>query len=352
VRAYELITRASALIRNVRRTDLDQAVELLEEASRLQADYAPTHAALANAYAFRAIGTSNPMDFASAKAHASRAIALDPLNAAAHKWKGYVLWRECLWQPALQALRRAVELNPSDATAHTLLGSCCHFSESKRQALPSLQRAVELEPLMGFGWLAQGTAPLSLLNLNEARYAFTRSVDIEGSPDAITPTVGAAAFIAETLRIEGLLEEAWGSALEGIQAAEASDHAYRDTFRAFGLCVLGRTALQRGDSEAARAAYRQVLAQLHGRTQARGSGHLMVQALAGLGRARDAAAFEQGLALFEAPHSWNFEPYFGCAPEQGLLELARAAHALGRQEEAQALLTRAREAGSLEPFEA
>jgi tetratricopeptide (TPR) repeat protein len=337
---------------SLRRADLDRAVELLEDAIQLEADHAPAHAALAQAYAFRAASTSNPSDLAAAKARADRALALDPMNAAAYKWKGYTLWREGLWQDAVPTLRKAVELNPKDAHAHTILGSCSLFYESKRTALPYLQRAVELEPLMGFGWLALGNAHLSLLSFAEARYAFTRCLETERSPQAITPTIGVAAYIAETLRIEGHLEESWRRALEGIEAAESSDHAYRDTFRAYGLCVLGRTALRRGDPEAAHAAYRQVLAHLRGRTQPRGSGHLMVQALGGLGRAGDTSAFEQGLALFEAPHSWNFEPYFGCAPERSLLELARAAHALGRQEQAEVLLTRARDAGSLEPFEA
>lgn len=352
VRAYELITRGNALITNLRAAELDRAVDLLEDAIRLEADYAPAHAALANAFAFRAIATTNAGDLASAKAHAGRAIALDPLNAAAYKWKGYVLWREGLWQEAVPTLRRAVELNPNDAHAHTILGSCCFFYESKQVALPYLQRGVELEPLFGWGWFVLGTAHLSLLNLAEAKYTFGRCLDLEGSPQAVSPTVGVAGYLAETLRLEGLLEESWRRALEGVEAAEASDHAYRDTFRAYGLCVLGRTALQRGDPEAARAAYGQAIAQLRRLTQPRGSGHLMVQALAGLGRAGDASAFEEGLQLFESPHSWNFEPFFGCTPDLGLLELARAAQALGRHEQAQALLTRAQDAGSLEPFEA
>jgi serine/threonine-protein kinase len=352
VRAYELITRGKALITGLGRAELDRAVELLEDAIRLEPDHAPAHATLANAYAFRAIATSNPSDIAAAKARADRTIVLDPTNAEAHKWKGYALWREGHSGDALRTLRKAVELNPKDAHAHTILGSCCLFFESKRAALPYLQRGAELEPLVGFAWLALGNAHLWLMHLPEARYAFTRGLELESSPQAVTPTVGVAAFLGETLRIEGQLEEAWRRALEGIRSAESSDHAYRDTFRAYGLNVLGRIALQQGNPEAARAAYRQVIAQLRGRTHPRGSGHLMVQALAGLGRAGDAPAFEEGLALFENPHSWNFEPYFGCAPELGLLELARAAHALGRQEQAEALLIRAREAGSLEPFEA
>jgi serine/threonine-protein kinase len=352
VRVYELITRASAFLAGLKREQLDQAVELLEDAIRLEPGYAPAHAALANAYAFRAIAITSSGDLDAARVAADRALALEPLNAAAHKWKGYALWRQELWQEALPVLRKAVELAPGDAQANTILGSCCLFSESKRGALPFLQRGVELEPRMGFGWFMLGTAHMALLSIPEARYAFERCLELEGSPQASSPTAGVAAYLAEALRIEGRLEEAWQRTLEGIQAAEASDHALRDSFRAYALCVLGRIALQRGEPSAARAAYGQVQAQLRGRTRTRGSGHLMIQALAGLGRAGDGAAFEEGLQLVDNPHSWNFEPFSGCTLERSLLELARAAQALERHELAQELLARARAAGSLEPFEA
>lgn len=351
VRAYELTTRANALITGLGQAELNRAVDILEDAIRIEADYAPAHASLANAYAFRSIATPNPGDLESAKAHADRAIALDPLSAAAHKWKGYALWRQGLPEQAIPTLLKAVELNPGDAHAHTILGCCRLFYGSRPAALPHLQRAVEQEPLMGWGWFALATAHLALLNLTEAQYTFTRCLEIEGSSQALSPTIGVAAYLAETLRIQGKLDEAWRRALEGIQAAEASDHANRDTFRAYGLCVLGRTALQSGETVAAVTAFGQALAQLRRRTESRAAGQLMIQALAGLGRAGDAAAFEEGVHLLENPQSWNVEPFFGCTPDQGLLELARAAHALGRGEQAQVLLARARAAGSLEPFE-
>jgi len=350
-RAYELVTRAKVLVTQFRRETLEQAIDLLEDALRLDAGYAPAHAELAHAYDFHAIATTNAVELENAIHHADRAIALDPQNGQGPLWKGYALWRQERWNEAAPVLRRAVELAPNDALAHYFLGVASFLEGAKQEALPFLQRSLELEPLNAMGWLALGADHLALLNLAEANYAFTLCVGLERKEQRVWPTAGVAAFLAEVLRMEGHLEEARRRALEGIEAAEASDHPYRDTFRAYGLCVLGRIALQQRDLDAARAAYGQVIAQLHGRTRPRSCGHLMVQALAGLGRAGDASAFERGFHLFQTRHTWNFERFNGCLPEQGLLELARAAHALGRGEEAQVLLARAREAGSLEPLE-
>jgi TolB-like protein/Flp pilus assembly protein TadD len=351
VRVYELITRARALSIQLRREALDQAIGLLDDALGLDSQSAPAHAALAHAHAFRAIATTQPEDLVQAIEHADRAIALDAGNADAYKWKGYALWRQERWGEARPVLRRAGDLAPSDAQVLYFVGAPSFMEGEKEEALPYLQRSLELEPLNAMGWLALGADHLALLNLPEAQFALGRCLDLERNPQGIYPTAGAAAFLGEVLRLQGRLAEARQRALEGVAAAEASDHPYRDVFRAYGLCVLGRIALEQHDVEAARAAYGQVVAQLRGRTRPRSCGHLMVQALGGLGRAGDESAFEEGLHLFETRHTWNFERFNGCLPEQGLMELARAAHVLGRASEAEGLLARARAAGSREPFD-
>jgi hypothetical protein len=89
---------------------------------------------------------------------------------------------------------------------------------------------------------------------------------------------------------------------------------------------------------------------LNGRPRTLGGGHLVVQALAGLARAGgDGAPFSEALALFESRQALNFQYFHGCHDDVTLLELARAARAVGRRGDAESLLARAREAGSLEP---
>ena len=53
--------------------------------------------------------------------------------------------------------------------------------------------------------------------------------------------------------MNGGLDEARTACLAGLQVVEQTDHQYRDTVRDVCLCVLGRTAMQQRDDEAARA---------------------------------------------------------------------------------------------------
>jgi len=129
---------------------------------------------------------------------------------------------------------------------------------------------------------------------------------------------------------KGISIQARSEALAGIEAAERSDHAYRDTFRAHGLTVLGRVSLDREDMAAADAAFRQVLAQAKGRPRPRAFGHLVVQALCGLARAtNDDSFFLEGQRLFEARETYNFERFYGALNEDTLSDLARAAAVFG-----------------------
>jgi tetratricopeptide (TPR) repeat protein len=349
-RSDEVVARAESLITLFRREMLEEAIHLLQGAVSLDPDHAPVHAALAHAHDMHAIATTDPAELAEAIRHADRAIALRPDYSEGHLWKGYALWRQGKWPEAAPTLRRAVELAPHDPMASYFLGVASFLEGEAREALPYLARSVELEPRYGMGWLALGADHLMLMNVADAEDAFTRCLALEGNPSTLFKTACAASFLAEALRIGGRLDEARRRVAEGIEAAESSDHPYRDTFRAYGLCVLGRTALQQGDMNGARAAYGQVIAQLRGRTRPRSCGHLMVQALAGLGRAGDQAAFHEAIHLFEARHTWNFENFNGCLPGLDLLELARAAHALGCEAEANALLARACDAGAREPL--
>jgi tetratricopeptide (TPR) repeat protein len=243
-----------------------------------------------------------------------------------------------------------MELDPSAYYAAYFAGSASLCASRKREALSYYQRAVELEPESAFAWLALGWTHVLLNQLVEGRYCLGRSVELESGGGKI-PTAGAAGYLADCLRRSGALEEARARALEGLESAERSDHMYRDTFRALCLCVLGRATLAQGDEQASRAAFRQALSQLRGRPQALGGGQLAVQALAGLARAGEGSApFEDALRLFERRHEFDFHYFYGCSDDLSLLELARAAQALGRPEEAQSLLARARAAGCLEPF--
>ena len=60
---------------------------------------------------------------AAAMTAVSRAVALDPLNARAHRAQGSVAYAARRYSDALPALKRALELNPKITYAHSLIGN-------------------------------------------------------------------------------------------------------------------------------------------------------------------------------------------------------------------------------------
>lgn len=344
--AHQSFARARPLLDQLSKGSVEQALELLEHAVTIDPGYAPALAGLAWAYGFRSIATTDPADVDSALHYAERAISIDPLSSEAHMWRGYALLRRNEHDEAAHACHRASELAPANASAPYFAGSALMFGGRAAEALPWLQRALDLDAKVGMGWLALGAAHLSLQQLLEAHYSFTRARDVEGVPVRF-PTAGAAAYIAEVLRLQGQLEDARRLAVEGLESAERSDHAYRDFFRAHALVVLGRTALDQHDLSGARAAFHQVLAQARGRPRTRSCGQLVVQALTGLARGENRVdVVAEAHRVFDARETYNFEPFFGALDEQTLFELTAASHMLGRIDEAQALARRARAAGS------
>src|SRR5262249_49142005 len=124
---------------------------------------------------------------------------------------------------------------------------------------------------------------------------------------------------------------------------------YRDSFRATGLCIIGRTALDQGEPDSAEAAFRQAVLHLRGRPLTRAGGSLLVQALAGLARAgAGPEPLEEALHLFERRAGGRYDWSMLAGDDDTLFELARAASSLGREEQARDLMSRAIDAGSTE----
>jgi tetratricopeptide (TPR) repeat protein/TolB-like protein/predicted Ser/Thr protein kinase len=345
VEAHECFARARRLLDGLNKGAVDQARELLHRAVALEPDYAAALSALANAYGFRSIATTDRTDLARAVEFADRAIDVDARNWEAYTWKGYALMRQSRFEEAAEAYRRATELNPAHAPAPYFAGSSLLFVGRIADAVPLLQRAVDLDPRLGMPWLGLGAAHLSLGLLAEARYSFERARTLEGEAVRFE-TAGADAYVADVLRAEGHLDEARTRVLSGLQAVERSDHAYRDTFRAYALVVLGQTALEQRDFEAARAAYGQVLAQAHGRPRTRSCGQLVVRAKVGLAAASGSVElYEQAAHLYDERSSYNFEPFFGALDHQTLFALAGVAQLLGRSGEMTEFLARAQRVG-------
>ena len=155
---------------------------------------------------------------------------------------------------------------------------------------------------------------------------------------------GYGGFHGECLRRVGRLDEARAHCLAALEDVEKSDHMFRDTNRVVSLVALGRTALQQHDTSAARAAYGQAIAHVRGRQRTLAGGCLLVQALAGLTRADDdPAPYAEAVHVHQCRDRWDFSAYWMCEEGTTLMDLARAAWSLGREDEARKWLSAATE---------
>jgi serine/threonine-protein kinase len=346
--AYERHARGRRQFLHLEKGSLDQARHFYEQAIGSDPAHAPSLAGLAAVHAMRFTFLTDFRELETSAGYARRAIAADETLAEPRIWLGYCLFREGKTDEAVAQEKRASELDPSLFYAPYF--AACAFALAGRyaEARPLFQRSLELEPKHGWGFLGLGWSHLELGASAEALWCLEKAAELERVQSSQI-TVGAAGLLGEALRRLGDLDGARARCLEGLESVEKSDSMYRDTFRGVCLCALGRTALEQGDISAARAAFAQAVSHLRGRPHGLGGGFLLVQALAGQARAGEGGGpFEEAVRLHRDRQGFNFSNMWSCTDDVALLELARAAAALGRSEEAADLLARARAAGSRE----
>ncbi|QQS12828.1 MAG: tetratricopeptide repeat protein [Rhodospirillales bacterium] len=197
LRALPLIIANSA-------TEAVEAIRLLGEALRLNADYARAHAFRALAYAqiFRAAGEPEREEArAKSATHARRALETANEDATALAYAGFALLIvENDVGGARAALDKAVALNPNSATAYGHRAAVLAMSGEQERAIQDANRALRLSPLDPAGYQAQ--MALAIASIELRRYddavAWAHKV-IEGAPPRY-PMSYAWLIVAESAR--------------------------------------------------------------------------------------------------------------------------------------------------------
>lgn len=147
---YDLFLKARALANIYTEGSILRAVDLLNEAVRLDPGYAPAHASLANLYTLLVYYRVTPAEetWARALAEARRAIQIDPNLAEAHSALGFVEgWHQHEWAAADREFQRALALNPDSADTHLFRAVSCLLPQARfDEALAEFERARELDP--------------------------------------------------------------------------------------------------------------------------------------------------------------------------------------------------------------
>jgi tetratricopeptide (TPR) repeat protein len=117
-------------------------------------------------------------DYAAARQHLARALALGEAGARTH-FEYAMLLRDSGGSPAevLAALRKAVALNPLFAEAHFMLGGALLRNGRRNEALAHLQKAASLLPRQSSLWHALALALHEAGRADEARRAAWRALE-------------------------------------------------------------------------------------------------------------------------------------------------------------------------------
>jgi serine/threonine protein kinase len=128
---------------------LKKGVAYFQEAIRLDPDYAPAYAGLADAYSVLGfVGDDDDRPMQLAIEAAKKSLSLDDSLAEAHASLGFILHRHRQdWTGAEKEYHRAIELNPSYATAHLYYGIFLRGIGQDRSGCRELQLAHELDPM-------------------------------------------------------------------------------------------------------------------------------------------------------------------------------------------------------------
>jgi DNA-binding winged helix-turn-helix (wHTH) protein/TolB-like protein len=133
------------------RQNLGKAIDYLEQAVKIDPNFALAHAVLADSYYLCLENNWDivplPEAFKRADEHATRALSLDDSLAQAHTARAGLRFRYRDYGEAEREFRRALELDPNYAVAHMRYGYFLFGSAQLAEALEQMKLALELDPV-------------------------------------------------------------------------------------------------------------------------------------------------------------------------------------------------------------
>jgi DNA-binding winged helix-turn-helix (wHTH) protein/TolB-like protein len=168
-RAYELYLKGRFFISLAQP---QRAIEVLEEAVRIDPDFALAHAGLADIYSRLPIATGAPSEQAirRAKEASRRAFEIDSELAEAFAAQGWIeFYYEWNWRRSEEAFRRALALRPDDFSAN--LGYAHLLSNTMRhgEALARIDHAIRVDPQSPIAHALKGQFLFHARRYEEAR---------------------------------------------------------------------------------------------------------------------------------------------------------------------------------------
>ena len=145
--AFELYSKGRAFLeRRDVKENIDSAIQVFEEALRLDPDFALAQAGLGEAYWRKYLATRDAVWVDRAIAAGDRALVLDPYQAQVHVSLGIVYHGTGKIEGAIEEFKRAIELQPVSDDPYRWLGRCYMQKGEMDQAIACFERAIEVQP--------------------------------------------------------------------------------------------------------------------------------------------------------------------------------------------------------------
>jgi serine/threonine-protein kinase len=245
--AYQLYLKGRIHVFRITPDEIQQGMELFQQAIKLDPNYAPAYVGLAEANRSLAIGSErNPAEYLPrAKDAAQIALTLDEELAEAHTALGAaIFWYERNWEESEKQYKRALELNTNQPDAHLFYAHQLAVTGHFEEALAHIKRARELDPTSTFVSTIEGQFLVDAGRFDEAIARLKDAIAI--TPNFWFPHL----FLAEAY----FKKEMYADAI--VEAHKASELSKAQTVSlAFEAAMLAKI----GRSDEARAILNQLL---------------------------------------------------------------------------------------------
>lgn len=147
--AYNLFLKSSHFWKKWTPLDIRKSLEFLEQAIKLDENYAEAYSALSGCYVYLGAFGQMPSTIAypKAKEYAHIALQLDNSLPDSHMSLAMVNFFDWNWDDAYKSFMKTLELNPNNADAHRYFAYYMLAIGNNKKAIAESERALEIDPL-------------------------------------------------------------------------------------------------------------------------------------------------------------------------------------------------------------
>jgi serine/threonine protein kinase/tetratricopeptide (TPR) repeat protein len=180
IEAFEIYSRGRAFLeRRDVRENIDFAIQMFEEALRLDPEFALAHAGLGEAYWQKYQNTHDGAWVDAAISASDHALVLDPNQAQVHVALGIIYHGTGKIDSAIDEFEHAISLQPVSDGAHKWLGRCWQRKGDMETAVKHFQRAILIRPGYWENYNALGSCYYNFGRYRDAAEQFRRVITFQ-----------------------------------------------------------------------------------------------------------------------------------------------------------------------------